>query len=156
MIKAEAMSTRSLCYCAGVLLCCCAAVLLCCCAAVLLCCCAAVLLCCCAAVLLLLQYIMTMELGSNNEPVAVVFDTGSGSLYTDGYNPATSETSQATDIHPVFGYGSGAVEGEPAHSSTAGGLTCHPHRFLLNEHGLHNRQAFRHCVLSKCKGCAGG
>jgi hypothetical protein len=64
--------------------------------------------------LLLPQYLMDMGIGSNDQRVSLVFDTGSGSLYTDGYNASASATAQATDIHPLFGYGSGAVEGEAA------------------------------------------
>jgi hypothetical protein len=72
---------------------------------------------------------MALELGSNSDLVALVLDTGSGSLYTDGYNPATSETSKNMNIHPIFGYGSGAVEGE-ASKTWSSTCTCTNQRRL--------------------------
>jgi hypothetical protein len=55
---------------------------------------------------------LPMLLGSNQQPVSLVLDTGSASLFTDGFQVSASTTACSTGINPIFGYGSGAVEGE--------------------------------------------
>jgi hypothetical protein len=72
---------------------------------------------CCYARVSAAAVVQYMLLGSNQQPVSLVLDTGSASLYTDGFQVSASSTAVSTGINPIFGYGSGAVEGKAASGS---------------------------------------
>lgn len=75
------------------------------------------------------QYELGMKFGSNLQPVSLVFDTGSGTLYTNRFQTSTSVTAVNEGITPVLGYGSGNVEGEEARlhaKPTARACVCTP------------------------------
>lgn len=127
---------------------------------------------CCMAPSLHLQYMMTMSLGSQQQQASLVLDTGSGSLYTDGFN-TTAGGAADTYIQPAFGYGSGTVRGGPGlqgggvgvggqDSSTLGWtLTCQVFGSLvplvhveLGVWGCCDHHLGRACLLSPSNCCS--
>lgn len=62
------------------------------------------------------RYMMTIAFGSQQQQASLVLDTGSGSLYTNGFNTSASSAT-STNIQPVFGYGSSTIRGSTFYRS---------------------------------------